>query len=551
MAIENTDAKLRFLRGLEENLPAIKTDGYVYVTTDTRAMYVDYASGGTTQRIRIGDVLTVANMAALPAIAKAQDGVLYYCIGENILCTPKGEGEDRIWQQINKQQTLAGIITELSVTAAAEAGKGIKVSTTITGAGGSRSGAFNIVDGANTAISVASNQVKVGAKDTTITGALSAEAATGGGATVTLTNTTGGTDASGKALTGSTNGGSFTIVGSGATVDVADNKITIGAKPKSVTNTFAADGKFTTTVTDAAGGTTTSTAVTPTITYGNGATSSVAFKSGTATLDIYTKAQTDTLIDNKLKTANAMTFKGTLGSTADNGTVATLPTSASLGDTYVVVTSKSYSYKKQGADANTSQACKIGDMFIAGPGDEDASGNLSPLCWTYVPAGDDDLPVVTAAATATDITFTSTLAGQGTTIGKVAVGSGLTGANSGTTLTVSHATVDTSTPTADTAVTQSKGTNAEYTAISDITVSNGHVTAIKTKKLTVVDTTLSDVTYAATADTNGATLTVTAADTKGTTKSGTVTIKTSGESAAQVSVDGGAVVIDTIWGSFN
>ena len=550
MAIENTDAKLRFLRGLEENLPATKTDGYVYVTTDTRAMYVDYASGGTTKRIRIGDVLTVANMAALPAIAKAQDGVLYYCIGENILCTPKGEGEGRIWQQINKQQTLTGIITDLSVSAAAETGKGIKVSTTITGAGGSRSGAFNIVNGSNTAVSVASNQIKVGAKDTTITGALSTTAATGG-ATIKLTNTTGGTDASGKTLTGSADGGSVTIVGSGATVTVADNKVTIGAKPKSVANTFAADGKFTTTITDAASGTTTSTAITPTITYGSGTTSSATFNSGTATLDIYTKAQTDSLIDNKLKTANAMTFKGTLGLTTDNGTVTKLPTSASLGDTYVVVTSQSYSYRKQGATADTSQACKVGDMFIAGPGDEDGSGKLTSLCWTYVPAGDDDLPVVTAAATATGITFTSTLAGQGTTIGKVAVGSGLTGANSGTTLTVSHATVSTSAPTADTAVTQSKGANAEYTAISDITVSNGHVTAIKTKKLTVVDTTLSSVSYAAAAATNGATLTVTAADTKGTTKSGAVTIKTSGESSAQVSVNAdGAVVIDTIWGSF-
>lgn len=550
MAIENTDAKLRFLRGLEENLPATKTDGYVYVTTDTRAMYVDYASGGTTKRIRIGDVLTVANMAALPAIAKAQDGVLYYCIGENILCTPKGEGDSRIWQQINKQQTLTGIITDLSVTATAESGKGIKVTTTITGSGGNRAGAFNIVDGSNTKVSVASNQVKVGAKDTTITGALSAAAATGGGATVKLTNTTGGTDASGTALTGSAEGGSFTIVGSGATVAVADNKITIGAKPKSVANAFAADGKFTTTVTDAAGGTTTSTAVTPTITYGSGTTSTATFNSGTAILSVYTKAQTDSLIDSKLKTANAMTFKGTLGAVADNGTVTALPTSAALGDTYVVVTAKTYNYKKQGATAATAQACKIGDMFIAGPGEEDGSGNLAALCWTYVPAGDDDLPVVTAAATASDITFTSTLAGQGTTIGKVAVGSGLIGTNSGTTLTVSHATVSTSAPTADTAVTQSKGANAEYTAISDITVSNGHVTAIKTKKLTVVDTTLSNVTYAAAAATNGATLTVTAADTKGTTKSGAVTIKTSGESAAQVSVVGGEVVIDTIWGSF-
>lgn len=551
MAIENTDAKLRFLRGLEANLPETKTDGYVYVTTDTRAMYVDYSDGATTNRIRIGDVLTVASVAALPAIATAKDGVLYYCTAENVLCTPYGSGETRKWQQINKQSTLTGLISALTVTAAAETNKGIKITTTVSGGGGTRSGAFNIVDGANTQVATAAgNAVKVGAKDTTITGAISAAAVTGGGASIKLTNTTGGTDAAGKALTGTATGGQVDIVGTGAVISVADNKITINAKPASVTNTFAADGKFTTSVVDAGGVATTATAVTPTITYGSGTTQSATFKSGTATLDVYTKDQTDTLINGKLKAANAMTFKGTLGDTTDNGTVATLPTSAALGDTYIVVTKKSYTYMKQGATAATSQSCMVGDMFVAGPGEEDANGSLKVLCWTYVPAGNDDLPVVTAKTTATDITFTSTLAGQATTIGKVAVGTGLTGINSGTTLTVKHADITTAKPVADTAVSQSQGSNATYTAISEITTSNGHVTGIKTKQLTVVDTTLKSVGYTAAEATNGATLTVAVGDTAGTSKSGAVTIKASGDSAAQVSVVGGAVVIDTIWGSF-
>lgn len=104
MAINvNADAKLRFLRGLEANLPTAMTDGYVYVTTDTRAMYVDYKNAdGALARIRIGDVLTVANIAALPTIANAKDGVLYYCLAENILCTPYGSGAGRDWKQINK-----------------------------------------------------------------------------------------------------------------------------------------------------------------------------------------------------------------------------------------------------------------------------------------------------------------------------------------------------------------------------------------------------------------------------------------------------------------
>ena len=72
------DPKFRILRGLEANLPSTKTDGYVYVTTDTRAMYVDYMNANNElARIRIGDVLTVADVASLPAVASAQDGVLY------------------------------------------------------------------------------------------------------------------------------------------------------------------------------------------------------------------------------------------------------------------------------------------------------------------------------------------------------------------------------------------------------------------------------------------------------------------------------------------
>ena len=544
------DPKFRILRGLEANLPSTKTDGYVYVTTDTRAMYVDYRDANDAlARIRIGDVLTVTNVAALPAVASAQDGVLYYCTAENILCTPSGTGDSRTWKQINKQQTLATIISTVAFTAA-ESTDGATMTVKLTGSDATtKSAALGVAEGSNIGVTVANSKLKIGAKDTTITGALSAESSTSG-ATIKLTNTTGGTDASGTALSGTAAGGSIDIVGDGAkvTYNSTSKVITVNAK-ETVANTFDTNGAFTTKLTFADNSTASSTAVTPTIKYGKNSNQSGTFKSGTATLSVYTVAETDAAIDEKLKTANAMTFKGTMGATG--ATVTALPSSASLGDTYVVSVAGTYSYKATaGAASAISQSCQVGDMFIAGPGTEDANGVLEQLCWTYVPAGNDDLPVVSATASASGITFKSTLANQATTIGGVSIGSGLKGSASGTTLTVAHGDIAAASTTTGTAVAQTAGASKEYTAITGITLSNGHVTGYQTTKLTVVDTVLSSASLTATSATNGATVTLAVKDSANNSKGNAVTIKASGESAASVSVSSGAIIIDTVWGSF-
>ena len=344
------DPKFRILRGLEANLPSTKTDGYVYVTTDTRAMYVDYMNANNElARIRIGDVLTVADVASLPAVASAQDGVLYYCTAENILCTPSGTGSGRTWKQINKQQTLDTIITGMTFTAA-EATDGASMTVKLTGGGSTKTAALGVAEGSNVEVTVTNDKLKIGAKDTIITGALSAESSDGG-ATVKLTNTTGGTDAAGAALSDTAVNGSFAIVGDGAKVTYADNKITINGK-ETVANAFDANGAFTTKLTFADNSTASSTAVTPKVMFGENADQEATYKSGTATLDVYTTDETDAKIDAKLKAANAMTFKGTMGSTG--ATVTALPSSAALGDTYIVSEKATYSYKAVGASAATS-----------------------------------------------------------------------------------------------------------------------------------------------------------------------------------------------------
>ena len=551
MAINvNADAKLRFLRGLEANLPAAMTDGYVYVTTDTRAMYVDYkGTDGALARIRIGDVLTVANVAALPTIANAKDGVLYYCLAENILCTPYGVGAARDWKQINKQKTLSETIGTMTFTAAA-ATSGADMTIKMTSGGEVKEASLGVTGGTNVKVGVADGKVTIGAKDTTITGAIATGAREAGGVAITLTNTTGGTAADGTALSGTATGGTIGIVGAGAKVSQADNVITVDGKV-TVANAFAADGGFTTKVTHADNSTATSTAITPTVKYGVDGAKSAVFASGVATLDVYSKGEVDDAILAKLKAANAMTFKGTMGATG--ATVKQLPDTASLGDTYIVIDKGSYSYKAVGTTVATSQSCHIGDMFIAGPGDEGADGLLKTLAWTYVPAGDDDLPIASATATTSNIIFKSTLGNQTSTVGTVAVGDGMKATAAGTTFTIAHGDVTTDAPTTGTAVAQTPGAaKTTYTAITGVTIENGHVTGYETTELTVVDTALASasLTTAAVAD-GGATVTLNVKDTANNSKGNAITVKASGNSAAYVSVDASkAIVIDTVWGTF-
>lgn len=550
MAISiNADAKLRFLRGLESNLPTTMTDGYVYVTTDTRAMYVDYkGADGNLARIRIGDVLTVANVAALPKIADAKDGVLYYCLAENILCTPYGTGAGRDWKQINKQKTLSETIGTMTFTATGAA-DGANMTIKMTSGGETKDASLSVVNGTNTKVSVNdSGKVTIGAKDTTITGAIATSAREAGGVAITLTNTTGGTNADGTALSGTATGGTVGITGSGVKVSQASNVITIDGK-MTVANEFAENGAFKTTLTHANGDVASSTGITPEIKYGADGSKKAVFASGSATLDIYSKGEVDTAIDAKLKAANAMTFKGTMG--ASGATVTQLPSTAALGDTYIVNDNRSYSYKAVGSSTAIDQSCHIGDMFIAGPGDEGTDGLLKTLVWTYVPAGDDDLPIASATATSSNIIFKSTLAGETTTVGTVAVGGGMKASASGTTFTIAHGDVTTAAPTSDTAVTQTAGTTKTYTAISGVTINNGHVTGYTTKELTVVDTVLSDASLATAAVTNGATVTLSVKDSALNSKGNAITVKASGNSAAYVSVDTNkAIVIDTVWGTF-
>ena len=108
----------------------------------------------------------------------------------------------------------------------------------------------------------------------------------------------------------------------------------------------------------------------------NGIPTAPTATAGTNTTQIATTAFVQTAIDNL---PDPMVFKGSLGT---NGTITALPVdgSASVGDTYKVITAGTYA----------SQAAKVGDTFICD------SKTSSANTWVLVPSGDEPSGTVTS-----------------------------------------------------------------------------------------------------------------------------------------------------------
>lgn len=96
-------ALLKFKKGLYEELPAVKQEGTVYITTDEKAMYVDISDS---QRIRIGQIITLtkSDWQNLPQPFSAD--VFYYITDINALIRWNGTA----WIQINSTEALANRI---------------------------------------------------------------------------------------------------------------------------------------------------------------------------------------------------------------------------------------------------------------------------------------------------------------------------------------------------------------------------------------------------------------------------------------------------------
>lgn len=95
-------ALVNFKKGLLANLPATKTAGTFYVTTDERAMYLDVDAD---TRIRLGDFQEFATVEALTANANPNTTSLYYV--SDINCLAKWNGSEYI--QINRDTGMTSV----------------------------------------------------------------------------------------------------------------------------------------------------------------------------------------------------------------------------------------------------------------------------------------------------------------------------------------------------------------------------------------------------------------------------------------------------------
>lgn len=231
----------------------------------------------------------------------------------------------------------------------------------------------------------------------------------------------------------------------------------------------------------------------------------------TGDLDVYTTGEVDALIESQLQGFDAMYFAGTIGSSSD--------TFDDLGELFGSTAAQAQiksgaTYKftqpisslpngmtvagwKSTADEHGQTGAQIGDMIIV-TGVEGADGYVNPSAattkYTYIPSGDDHDIYYTPDFGTTAKTLTWTKSGnngavyqanftQGTDI--VVTGTTSAGSYGGQnqTINIAHASINTTPGTV--AATNNTAQSQAYTAITGLTVSNGHVTAYETQQITL------------------------------------------------------------------
>lgn len=456
------------------------THGTFYLTQDTHRLYVGNADN-TISPVNEG-ILTVTSLPTSSSTPAPMPGQFYYLSGQNILAIYAGNNQ---WIQVNAATSEVDSVTNTISTTSGTTTIQTTVSSTD---GSSKSDSFTVTG--TSGITASSN-----GKAITLTGnvgSLSAADYLSGsddGVTVTLDNSN-GTD-------------STLNIKAGSNVEVAMNNgaVRISAEDStitSVTGSNVAAGGFKFNVTDSSGANAEGT-IDPIIKYGSGTTTSVHFLNGTATLDVYTKSQTDTAIATAVREVNAMTYKGTVDSASD------LPGTSDnvrIGDTYIT-----------NADITTGGVTyPAGSMVIAAATNTESSSTGyitdNPIKWDYVDSAGSDTTYSAVNATygfgikpstqSDPILQYQLAAGTAMTLSE----SGTLSASGGKTVTVTHANVSSS-KTTGSAWEQGYNTSSEIAeVVTGVTVNaQGHVTGYTVRKLTFHNEvgTLSAIGYSETA----------------------------------------------------
>lgn len=506
-------------------------EGSFYLTSDTHRLYIGQkatASDTNAQLFPVNEgVITVTNTSDLPDVSESDKSVyagrFYYVTNGNILCVYNGKS----WVQINPDHDTYidshsysvkdGTITdnihrsdgqELNATFTVTGANGIQITgtgTTLTITGDKYSLSSTVADNKATVKLDSANT----ADDTSVVLA--------GGDNVTITQNTDTKE---------------------VTIKSEDTKLT------SLTGASAAEG-FTITGHNSDGGDTTAATINPQIKVGKTTQPVAKFVNGTATLDVYSTKD----IDDKMRVLNAMVYKGTLGPA--KGTTKVLPTSnVCIGDTYLAA-----------EDVTINEHTVYTGSLIIARGTEDDSGFITTgtLVWDIVESTKDADTQYSFQAIEGGIKLHDTTlggnAGQLVVEGgtDVSVSTSKTDASASQTLTVNHKAV-TRVDSVDADLNQITNGDTDVTVITGVTTSGtGHVTGVKTQRITLKDsnTTLTSVSNAVTATGNIATVTSTVNGTLG-TGAATHAAGTFKVASTSMTVTGSSnqVNIDLTWGTF-
>ena len=290
----------------------------------------------------------------------------------NILATVSGNQ----WVQINPDTYVNDVGEEVTAGEAND----VTIKTKVTNSGGRSdthtSDGFVIKGGGD-------NKISVSEKTITITNAdygMSASGDNDTGVSVNLMKTAAGsteetvkdkvTFKSGTGIKLSVNGDEITIDGSDLATGSSQGEI------KEAKFSNEAEG-FKLTLAKGSGSKLEPT-FSPVINYGS-TPSTAKFANGTATLDVYTQAETDKKIESALMSFNALTYKGTVG--GDSATIADLTAATDVHNGDVYMASGNANVTVNG----TVGAYDAGTLFIA-QGTEDVNGVISieNVTWTVV-----------------------------------------------------------------------------------------------------------------------------------------------------------------------
>lgn len=470
------------LETIHENKTAI--EGTFYLTSDSNRLYIGKGDG-TVAPVNEG-VITVDKVENLPSVSDADltAGSFYYAKEDNILCVYNGQQ----WVQVNS------VVTNTSVANVVATVEGVAtVTTSVTDSlNQTKSGSFSIkgADG----ISIDSNGTTI-----TISGSpveLKTAEVEGENAAIIQHVHKDGTAAGAAKIIGGTN----------VTVEGSEDGIVISAEDLNTTNssvavTNGAESGFIVSVTDS-DNKTVSGGFDPVIKIGK-TESEVKFVSGVADLDVYTTGEVDAIkegleeqLAKELKAFNAMEYQGTVG--AIDATVGTeLPTEGVKNGFSYLVTGDNFSFDGTSYPAGT---------LVVAQGEESEETGFIPaeeISWAFVTGSTSDTTysghAVAGGITlqrSTDNAVVMKLTAEAGDIEGIGLGEDIKITSSASTgseqvLTIAHKRYsDTLTGTADTApeaMTAMEGAY-EIPVISDIIISNGHVTGYKTKTYTVTDT---------------------------------------------------------------